>query len=74
MAESGEVRLEIYDLIGHKMKALVESYQSAGIYRVGWNSLDDSGKRISSGIYLYRITIKSEKSIFTKSMKMILLK
>ena len=49
---------------------LVNERMSAGSKAVTWDSRDDNGFQVSSGIYLYRITAGD----FTESRKMILLK
>ena len=72
LPEAGEIQLEIFNVLGHKIKTLVNNYHAAGYYTVHWNSLDESGKRVSSGIYLYQIYIKASKKVFM-SKKMVLL-
>ena len=54
--DAGQVRLEIYNLKGQKVRTLVNGPQNSGNYRVVFNSRDDSGKPLASGIYLYRLT------------------
>jgi len=44
--------------------------QEKGDWKVIWNGRDDSGKTVSSGIYLYRL--KAEK--YTKIRKMVLMR
>ena len=64
------VRLTIYNILGQKIRTVVDSGQPAGEYEVQWNGLSDSGSPVSSGIYLYII----ETSEFTQMKKMVLLK
>lgn len=59
------VELNVYDMLGKKIKTLVNDWQDAGTYQVKFNSKD-----LTSGIYLY--TLKS--GTFLQSKKMILLK
>lgn len=69
------VRLVIYNILGEAVKTLVNDYQSAGFYTVNWNSDDNSGRRLTSGIYFYEL--KASPSIgqeFNQLRKMILLK
>jgi len=56
LKDAGAVRLEIYNLKGQKVRTLVNGPQNSGNYRVVFNSRDDSGKPLASGIYLYRLT------------------
>ncbi|MBN4081072.1 T9SS type A sorting domain-containing protein [Caldithrix abyssi] len=64
------VSIRIYDLAGRSVRTLVNQQKSAGSYVTLWNGLDQSGTKVTSGIYIYRL--ETEKSTETK--KMILLK
>ena len=69
------VKLVVYNILGETVKTLVNDYQSAGFYTVNWNSDDNSGRRVTSGIYFYEL--KAAPSIgqeFNQLRKMILLK
>ena len=70
LSYSSEVKLEIYNVIGELTGTLINGPLSAGSYSVEWNGADNSGNKVASGIYFYRLTSNSE----TKSMKMLLLK
>lgn len=70
---SGEmqpVRLEIFDLLGQRVRLLVDTRQLAGSYRIVWNGKDDRGKDVASGIYLYKIMAGS----FDETKRMLLLR
>ncbi len=64
------VTLLIYNLLGQQVKELINQKFSAGNYRVTWDGINNSGVKVSSGIYLYRIKTES----FTATKKMVLLK
>jgi predicted small secreted protein len=64
------VRLEIFNLLGQRIKVLTEGYQTAGFKTVVWDGNDQSGKAVSSGIYIYRL----KAGDFTKTRKMMLMK
>ncbi len=64
------VRVTVYNLLGQKIATLVNKEQTAGIYRVNWNGITDSGVAVSSGIYFYRMETPS----FTKVKRMLLMK
>jgi len=70
IAKSSRVTLTIYDLLGRKVKTLVNSNLNAGLHKVTWNGTNESGKKVGSGLYLYRI----ESDNFVKTKKMVLLK
>lgn len=60
LAEPGRVQLEIYDVAGHRVRTLVDELMEAGFgHALLWNGLDDSGRRLPSGIYLARLRTAS---------------
>ena len=64
------VNITIYDLIGKKVKTLLNQTQNAGQRSIIWDATDDYGQPVSAGIYLYQI--KAGQYVSTK--KMVLLK
>ena len=70
LKNNSKVILEIYNIKGQKVKTLVNSNVNVGNHKVFWNGKDDSGKAVSSGIYLYRL--QAEK--YTKIRKMVLMR
>jgi len=64
------VSLEIYDILGRKVNTLVDGIKPAGRYSVKWEGTDNSGRPVSSGIYLYRLKTGDH----TEFKKMILAK
>jgi outer membrane protein assembly factor BamB len=65
-----QVSLKVYDLRGRLVHNLVDEMREAGSYSVLWDGRDGKGRRVSSGVYLYRI----EAGGFVETRKMILLK
>ncbi len=55
LAQSGSVRLELYDTRGQKVRTLVTGARSAGLHEVRWDGRDDSGRDVGSGVYLVRL-------------------
>ena len=49
------VRIDIFNINGQKVRTLVDSYISAGPHTVEWDSRDDHGSTVASGIYLYKL-------------------
>jgi len=68
--ENALVNITIYDMLGRKVKTLINRTQDAGYKSVIWNATNDYGKPVSAGIYLYQI--QAGEYISTK--KMVLLK
>ena len=56
LAESADVHLQIYNVVGQVVRTLVAERQSAGRYQVRWNGTDDRGMAVSSGIYFYHVS------------------
>ncbi len=54
------VALEIYNLKGQKVRALLNADLSKGEHGVDWNGLDDNGRQLGSGMYLARILWNGE--------------
>ncbi len=60
------VRLEIFNIIGQRIKILVNEKLPRGNYAVSWNGRDEFGNLISTGVYLYKIS--SDDLFITKKM------
>lgn len=65
-----DVTVEIYNMLGQKVRTLVDDHRVAGSYRVEWDGNMSSGRAAASGVYLYRIQAGS----FVETKKMLLLK
>jgi len=48
------VNIAIYNVKGAKVKNLVDGDKEAGFHSVVWDGKDHNGKKVASGIYLYR--------------------
>lgn len=69
MAEPGRVRLSVYNLLGQQIRVLTDQEYPAGHYSVVWDSRDDSGAPVSSGVYFYRLETQAQS--FTKKMMLV---
>lgn len=49
------VRIEIYNILGERVRTLVEETLDANVHVREWNGRTDSGARLSSGIYFVRM-------------------
>ncbi|MFQ5604923.1 MAG: choice-of-anchor D domain-containing protein [bacterium] len=71
LPQASKVKVVVYDLLGKKVQTLVNGQQqSAGYYTINWNGKDASGRKVASGVYIYRIST----DFFTSAKKMILMK
>jgi|GEM_PF-4909185 len=69
LTRNTDVKLEIYDISGKCIKALLNAFKSAGEHAVSWNGTDESGATVQSGMYLYKIT--TNNFAITKKMFLI---
>lgn len=65
-----QVSLVVYDILGKVVKTLVNEERHAGSHRVRWNGTDNSGVKVSTGVYFYKLTSGN----MTQVRKMLLLK
>ena len=70
IAKQGAVNLVVYNMLGQKVRTLVDSKQAPGAYRITWDGRDDNGALLPTGMYVYRL----ESSGLYKAHKMLLLK
>ena len=62
--------LSVYDLLGRKVKTLVQDNLDIGSYSVKWSGLSDTGEMLPSGMYFYELN----SSKFHSVKKLILVK
>ncbi|UCD93516.1 MAG: T9SS type A sorting domain-containing protein [Candidatus Zixiibacteriota bacterium] len=70
LPDPGHVRLEVFNVLGQRVRILNDSEMPAGRHTAVWDGTDDNGSAIASGIYFYRI----QYGDFDTSRKMLLLK
>ena len=68
--QAGPVKLEIFNVLGQRVKTLVDENQSMSNYTVIWDSKNDHGVTMPSGVYFSRIVAGK----FVQTKKMVLLK
>lgn len=72
--KAGKVELTVYDLLGNRVKTLVNETQSANSYTVTWNGNDERERGVASGVYLYRLHLTTSDGSYAKLRKMIVVK
>ena len=55
LPQLADVQLDIYDLLGQKVRTLVAGQRSAGWHEAVWDGRDASGMLVSNGVYFYRL-------------------
>jgi hypothetical protein len=63
------VRLEVFNLLGRKVRTLVNEGRATGVYSVTWDGTTDAGTSVATGVYVYRLQAGS----FSQSRTMVLL-
>ncbi len=70
LAHPARVKLEIYNVLGQKVKTLVDETLLAGEHKVKWDGRNDTGHFLGTGVYFFRISAGD----YIKTRKMLLLK
>ena len=65
----GFVTITVHDVVGRKIQTLVEAEREAGYYSVYWNA-----QQYASGLYMYRMQVRTGSKIIVQSKKLLLLK
>ncbi len=68
--ETTSVNITIYNIMGQKVRVLVNEVKEAGTHSIQWNGKDNSGSYAPSGVYFYRMKTSTDSFI----NKMMLLK
>lgn len=66
--QSGQVHIDIYDILGRRIRALLDDRLPAGEHTLEWDGTDRDGIAVASGIYFYRV--RYNDNIITKKMVM----
>jgi len=69
LPQSGQALLEIYNVMGQKVKTLAKGPHSAGRHILTWNGCDDNGGRVSPGVFIYRL--KASGRVVTKKLTVV---
>jgi hypothetical protein len=70
LPERAQVTIEVFNVLGQRVRTLVNDTKSAGSYRIEWNGNDETGKAVSTGVYLYRFSagdiVQTKKMLLVK--------
>jgi len=64
------VKIEVFNLLGQKVRTLVDREEPAGTYSIAWDGTSSTGEAVSTGVYFYRF--QADDHVETR--KMLLLK
>ena len=66
IATAASAELAIFDVFGQHVRTFVLGHQSPGKYRMIWDERDDAGRKLSSGVYFYRLQTDAETTLRRK--------
>ena len=69
LADAGPVRLDIFDITGRRIRTLVDQFYNAGSIEIVWDSRDNAGNEVASGVYVYRL--QTAQSSFSKRLMLL---
>lgn len=70
LPRASQVRIQIYNVLGQRVRFLVDELQPAGRIKVQWDGRDDQGVEVAAGVYFCRMAAGD----FVGCKKMTLLK
>ncbi len=70
LARRDDVTLSVFDVRGAHVRSLVRETRAAGIHNIAWDGRDDAGRRVASGVYLYRLSSPG----FNQTRKLVVIK
>ncbi|MDA3861826.1 MAG: T9SS type A sorting domain-containing protein [Melioribacteraceae bacterium] len=70
LPEASFVSIRVYNMLGQEIATLINEEVNAGVYNVTWNGMNNSGVKVATGTYIYRVVAGTNVT----SKKMILLK
>jgi len=68
ISDDSKIELSIFNIKGQKVKELLNDQITAGEHSIIWNGEDVSGKKVGSGVYLYKLKINDKTEIVKKCM------
>jgi len=59
-----KLRVDVFDVAGRRVRSLVNRIASQGTAPIEWNLLNDSGRRVASGLYRVRVDVGDTRKTF----------
>ena len=69
LSEDNYIELQIIDILGREIRTLTADFRKAGYHDVIWDGLDNRGRHVPSGVYLY--ILKTDQICETKKLMML---
>ena len=77
LSEASAVQIKIFNVAGQLVRSFEAGLQPAGVHSVVWDSKDNLGQQVSSGIYIYRLSVEplsGSGKPFEESRKLLLIR
>jgi len=58
LPKTTNISVKIYDVLGREVRVLADQPYSAGVHRMNWDGLDNTGRKVATGMYFYRLYSK----------------
>lgn len=66
LMKDDEITIQIFNILGKEVRTLVNERVTAGEHTVRWDGRDNLGRKVSTGIFLYRLSVG--EAAITKKM------
>lgn len=50
-----DVEIVVFNIFGQQVRTLLQTENDAGKYTLSWNGVDDVGRKVMSGLYVYQL-------------------
>jgi hypothetical protein len=70
LPRAGRVSITVYNVMGQKVKTLVDGTMSAGHHSVNWNGRNEGGQAVAAGVYMYKMQAEG----FTSARKLVVIR
>lgn len=74
LPDASMVKAEIFDISGRKINTLINRSLTPGSHTINWNSRDNQGRSLPSGIYFLHFEASSENQRIVKDIKLVYIK
>ncbi len=74
LSSAGHVQMKVFDLLGRNVATLVNNAETAGLHDVRFAGRDDSGQLLSSGVYVYQISVQEDGRTSTSTRSMMIVR
>ena len=72
--QGGHTQLEVFDVLGRKIRTLLDTQVLAGVHTIYWDGNNEVGSSVSNGTYMYRLTVSASESSYSASRPLIVIR